>query len=127
MFNGFHGNADGVANGFHAGTAVSDHADPVHAQKERASIFLVTSFFLNGLEGGAGQPGSGHAKRGFLDFVFEPVEDGGRDAFTGFENHIADKSVTDDDFHGVFEEVATLDVSDKVYGRCGKEFESLLG
>ena len=124
VFDGLDGHADGVANGFDAGTAVGDDADSVDPQKKGAAVLFVAGFFLDGFKSGAGQPGSRHAEGCFLNFVFEPLENGGGDTFAGFEYDIADESVADDDFDRAFKEIASLDVANEMDGGVGEKFEA---
>jgi len=55
------------------------------------------------------------------------MEDGGGDAFAGFQDHVADEAVADHDFHGTLKQVATLDVADEMDGGPGEELEGVLG
>jgi hypothetical protein len=127
VLDGFDRNPDGVADGFDAGATVGDDADAVHTEKEGASVLFIAGFFLNGFEGGTGQPSSGHAKGSFLNFVFEPGEDCGCDTFASLQDNISNESVTDNDFDWPLEKISALDITDKVNWSGGEKFKTLFG
>jgi hypothetical protein len=127
VFDGFDRNANCVPNGFDAGAAVGDDADAVHTEKEGASVLLITGFFLNGFESGTGKPSSCHAKGSFLNFVFEPGEDCGCDAFAGLQHNIPYESVTDNDFDWTLEKISPFDITDEVNRSGGEKFKTFFG
>ena len=127
VFDGFNGDTNGVADCFDAGATVGDDTDAVYTKKKGAAVLFVAGFFLNRLEGSASEPSTRHPDGGFLNFMFEPRENGGGNALTGFENNISNKSVADHNLHRAFEKIPPFNIADEVNRSGGEEFESLLG
>src|SRR6188474_378237 len=47
-------------------------------------------------------------------FPFEPIKNGGRQAFTSFQYDVPNKTVTHYDIHAIAEEIVSFDIPDKI-------------
>lgn len=102
---------DGIADGFDGGTAVGDDGDAVHPEKKGTAVLLVVGLLFDGAESGSGQPSPQHADRRFFNLVLQPLKNGVGDAFSSFEDDVADEPVADHDLDRIFKEIPALNVA----------------
>ena len=119
--------ADAVEDGAVVGGAVADDADAAHAEQGRAAIFAVVEAAAELVEGAAGEQrahlgGHGAGKRLAQHFAHKAAY-----ALAGFERHVADKAVADDDVGQAAEDVAALHVADEADGQRLEQRKGLAG
>ena len=91
------GDANAVEDGAIVGGAVADDADAAHAEQRRATVFAVVEAAAELVEGLAGEQRAHLGGDGAGERLAQHIAHKAAHALTGFEGHVADKAVADDD------------------------------
>ena len=127
MANGFEAGSDRIFDGEWRTAAMCDDACSVHSEEGHAAVFFGVGLFLDASECVAGEPCACHPDGALFQLAFEPREDCVGDGLDSFQHHVADESVADDHFDGIFEEVVTFDVASEVESAGFEKFERFSG
>ena len=112
----FHGNAQGIADGYGGGTAVRDDGDALHSQQGAAAYGIRREARLHGPER-TGRTGRSHHPEGIrLEFHFKPFAKCLGRGFTGFQQNIAGKSVRQHYVYFVLKEIVAFHIAHKFKG-----------
>ena len=127
VFYSFCTDSDSILYGSWRTGTVSDDYYSIHSEQRTASVAFIVSSFLGGFEGAFGDEpayladGIGH------DFLPQPLGNGLGSRFAGFEQDIANKSITDYHIELGIKKVVPFDVTDEVQVRIFQQLENFAG